>query len=164
MTWLRQTQIHHGLTMTTCVSKATATLVIVDQLHTVKAARGMAWSRQAFVEIPLTVFSNKSGRAGACVAAHTVHTLSSIQAVRFFGTRLGGTVIHVLLTLDPACSRWAGTGKVVDEVDAGSSMEAGLRVAFINIILTVHTLVAWLTYTLICALIILACGSISTRV
>lgn len=43
------------------------------------------------------------------------------------------------------CPRWAGAFEVVDEVYTGSSMEARLRVAFINIILTVHTLEAWFT-------------------
>lgn len=36
--------------------------------------------------------------------------------------------------------------------------------AFINIILTVHPLVAWFTYTLVCALIVLACSSVATWV
>lgn len=68
----------------------------------------MAWPRQAFVEIPLTVFSNKSWRAGARVAAHTVHTLSSIHTPRFPGARLGGTIIHIPFTLEPykARNRW----------------------------------------------------------
>ena len=42
-------------------------------------------------------------------------------------------------------SRWAGTHEAVDEVDALSSIEAGLRVALVNIILTVHPLVPWFT-------------------
>lgn len=150
--------------MTTCVSKATATLIIVDQLHTVKAAGGVAGPRQAFIEIPLTVFSHEAWRAGACVTAHTVHTLSSIQTARFKGSGLGGTVIHIYFTLETMCSRWAGAGEAVDEVDTGSSMQAGPGVAFINIILTVHTLVAWFTYTLVCALIVFACSSVATGV
>lgn len=128
--------------MTTRVSKATATLVVVDQLHAVEATGGVAGPRQAFIEISLTVFPNESRRAGACVTAHTVHTLSSIQTARFKGAGLGGTVILVHFTLEPMCSMWAGAGEVVDEVDTGSSMEAGPRVAFIYIILTVHPLVA----------------------
>lgn len=161
---LGQTQIHHGLTMTTRVSKATATLVVVDQLHTVEASGGVAGPGQAFVEIPLTVFPDESRRAGAGVTAHTVHTLSSIQAARFKGAGLWGAVILVHFTLEPMCSRWAGTGEAVDEVDAGSSMQAGPRVAFIYVILTVHPLVAWFTYTLVCALIVLACSSVATWV
>lgn len=43
------------------------------------------------------------------------------------------------------CSRWADTGEAVNEVDAGSSVKAGLRMAFIDLVLTVHPLVAWLT-------------------
>lgn len=111
--------------MTTRVSKSTATLVVVDKLHTVEAAGGLAGPRQALVEIPLTVFSNESWWAGACVTPHTVHTLPSILTARLKGVRLGGTVIHVRFTLEPMCSRWAGTGETVDEVDTGSSMEAG---------------------------------------
>lgn len=150
--------------MTTCVSKATATLVIIIKLHTVKAAGGVAGPRQAFVEITLAVFSHKSWRAGACVTTNTIHTLSSIQTARFKGASFGGTVIHVHFTLEPMCSRWAGAGEAVDEVDTGSSMEAGPRVAFINIILTVDPLVARFTYTLVCALIVFACSSVATRV
>lgn len=41
------------------------------------------------------------------------------------------------------CSRWAGAGEAVDKVYTGTSMEARLRVAFINIVLTVHPLIAW---------------------
>lgn len=41
------------------------------------------------------------------------------------------------------CSRRARTGEVVDEVYAGSSVEAGLRVALVHIVFTVHPLVAW---------------------
>lgn len=43
------------------------------------------------------------------------------------------------------CSRRAGTGEAVIEVETGSSVKAGLGMAFINVILTVYTLVAWLT-------------------
>lgn len=41
------------------------------------------------------------------------------------------------------CSRRARAGEVVDEVYAGSPVEAGLRVALVHIIFTVHPLVAW---------------------
>lgn len=40
------------------------------------------------------------------------------------------------------CSRRARTGEVVDQVYAGSSVEAGLRVALIHVVFTVHPLVA----------------------
>lgn len=150
--------------MTTRVSKATATLVIVDQLHTVEAAGGVAGRRQAFVEIPFTVFSDKPWRAGARVAAHTVHTLSSVQTARLPGALLGGTVIHVHLTLDPMCSRWARTGEAIDQVDAGSPMHAGLRVTFVDVILTVDPLIARFTDALVCALIVFACGTVAARV
>lgn len=43
------------------------------------------------------------------------------------------------------CSLRADADELVNEVDTGSSMEAGLRVAFIHLILTVDALVAWLT-------------------
>lgn len=43
------------------------------------------------------------------------------------------------------CSTRAGAGEAVNEVDTGSTMEARLRVAFINIIFTVYPLVAWFT-------------------
>ena len=40
------------------------------------------------------------------------------------------------------CTRWAGAGEAVDEVDAGSSMTTRVRVTLIYVILTVHPLVA----------------------
>lgn len=43
------------------------------------------------------------------------------------------------------CSRRADADELVNEVNTGSSMEAGLRVAFIHLVFTVYTLVAWLT-------------------
>lgn len=61
----------------------------------------MAGPRPAFVEIPLTVFSNESWRARARVTAYTVHTLSSIPTARLPGARLGRTVIHINFTLEP---------------------------------------------------------------
>lgn len=150
--------------MTARVSEATATQVVVVQLHTVEAAGSVAGSRPAFIEIPLTVFADESLKADARVTAHIVHTLSSVLTERFTGVELGGTVIHVHFTLEPLCSRRAGAGEAVDEVDTGSSMVAGPRLAFIDIILTVHPLVAWFAYTLVCALIVLARSSVATRV
>lgn len=150
--------------MTTCVSKATTALVVVDQLYTVEAARCMAGLRQALVEIPFTVFPSESWKAGARVTAHTIHTLSSIQTPRFLGAWLGGTVIHIHFTMDPICSMWTDAHKMINEIDTCSSIETWLRMAFIDIIFTVHPLVSWFTYTLVCALIVLACSSIATRV
>lgn len=150
--------------MTTCVSKATAALVVIDQLDAVEAAVTVAGPRLAFIEIPLTVVTSESWRAGTPVTAHTIFTLSSILTERLQRARLGGTVIHVHFTLESMRSTWASTLKVVNKVDACSSISAGLRLAFINIILAVHPLVAGFTYTFICALIILACSTIATRV
>jgi len=165
----------------TRVSKATAALVVVDQLHAVEAAGGVAGPGQAFVEIPLAVFPDESRRAGARVAAHAVRTLPSVQTAGFEGAELGGAVVLVQLALEPCgaasgrasltasnkaqhlpcgyqplcgeyviCrltmrSRRAGAREAVDEVDTGSAMEAGPRVAFVDIILAVHPLVARFT-------------------
>lgn len=91
------------------------------------------------------------------------------------------------------CPMWADAGEMVNEVNAGSSMKAGLRVAFIHLIFTVYALVAWLTlnqfqkersthgtrnsyeqmeqkwsqctyYALICAQVVNACCSVTTWV
>lgn len=150
--------------MSARVSKTTAALIIIDQLHTVEAAGGMARFRKTFVEIAFTVFSNKSWRAGACVTAHTIHTLTPIQTARLRGARLGCTVILVDFTLDSMCSMWTGASKAVDEIDTGSTVETGCRVTFVNIILTVHPLVAWLTSALVRALIVHTSSTIATRV
>lgn len=148
--------------MSTRVSKATAALIIIDQLHTVKATGGVAGFRQTFVEIAFAVFSNKSWRAGACVTAYTIHTLTPIQTARLRGARLGGTVILIDFTLDSVRSMWTGAGKAVDEIDTGSTVETRCRVTFVNIILTVHPLVAWFTSALVRALIIHTSSTVAT--
>ena len=43
------------------------------------------------------------------------------------------------------CSGRAEAGETIDEVDAGSSVVAGVGVAFIHIVLTVHPLEAGFT-------------------
>lgn len=62
------------------------------------------------------------------------------------------------------CSWWTGTDEVVDEVDTFSTVEAGLRVTLIHIILAVNTLVAWFTFTFIRPLIVHTGSSIATWV
>lgn len=150
--------------MATCVSGATEALVVIDQLDAVAAASSMAGSRQAFIDIPFTVLSNKPWKAGASVAADAVYTLASVSAAWLGGACTGGAVVFIHFTPESVCSWRADTGKVVDQVDASSSIEAGLGVAFVYIILTVHSLETWFAYTFICALIILACSTISAGV
>lgn len=164
MARLRQTQIYHGLTMSSCVAKAAAALIIVVKLHTVQAAGSMTGLRQALVEISFTMFSNKSWRASASVSANPVHTLASVQTAWLSGARLGSAVIHINFTLQSICSRWTSTDEVVDEIDTGSTVEAGLRVTLIHIILTVNSLEAWFTFTFISTLIVNTSSSIATRV
>lgn len=53
---------------------------------------------------------------------------------------------------------------MVDEVDAGSTIEAGFRVTLIHIVLAVNSLEAWFTFTFIGALIVQTSSSIATRV
>lgn len=53
---------------------------------------------------------------------------------------------------------------MVDEVDTGSTVEAGLRVTLIYIVLAVNSLEAWLTFTFIGALIVQTSSSIATWV
>lgn len=56
-------------------------------------------------------------------------------------TEKGSRVISLLkLTV---CSMRAGALEAVNEVDASSTVEAGLRVAFVDVIFTVDSLVAW---------------------
>lgn len=83
----------------TCVTKATEAPVVIDQLHTVEGTGGVAGSRQAFVDIPLTVFSNEARGAGTGVTAHAVYTLTPVQAARLRRAGPGGAVILVDLTL-----------------------------------------------------------------
>lgn len=89
----------------TCVSETTAALVIVNQLHTIKAAGRVTGPGQAFIEIALTVFASESWWAGTGVTAHTVHTLPTIQTMRLPGARPGGAVIHIHLTVMPFKNR-----------------------------------------------------------
>lgn len=99
MARFRQTQIHHGLTMSSCVTKATAALIVVVKLHTVQTAGRMTGLRQTLIEISFTMFSNKARRAGARVSPNPIHTLPSVQTARLRGARLWSTVIHVDFTL-----------------------------------------------------------------
>lgn len=85
--------------MSSCVTKATATLIIVVKLHTVQAAGRMTGLRQTLVEISFTVLSNEPWRASASVSANPIHTLPSVQAARLRGARFRRTVIHVAFTL-----------------------------------------------------------------
>lgn len=164
MARLRLAQIHHGLTEASCVAQATAALVVIGQLYTVQAARRVTGSRETLIDVPLTVFPSEARGAGAGVAAHPIHTLAPVQTARPPGARLGSTVVHVHLTLNTMCTRRAGAGEAVDEVDAGSSMTTRVRVTLIHVILTVHPLVASLAHTLICALVIHAGGSVAAGV
>lgn len=85
----------------TCVSGATEALVVIDKLDAVAAASSMARSRKAFIDIPLTVLSNKPWKAGASVAADAVDTLTSVSAAWLRGAWAGGTVVFIHLTPDP---------------------------------------------------------------
>lgn len=164
MARLRQTEIHHGLTMSSCVTKSTAALIIVVKLHTIQAAGRITGLRQTLVEISFTMFSNESWRAGASVSPNPIHTLSPVQTARLRGAWLGSTVIYIDFTLYSMCSWWAGTDEVVDEVDTSSTIETGLRVTLIYIILTVDSLKAWFTFAFVRALIVHTSSSIATRV
>lgn len=97
------TRVFKKLCSDTCVSMATVALVVVNQLFTVKGARSMARLGLTFIQISLTVFPNKSCRAGARVLTNTIHTLSSITAARLPGTRIRRTIVFIHLTLDPYC-------------------------------------------------------------
>lgn len=99
MTGFGQTQIHHRLTMSPCVTKATAALIVIVKLHTVQAAGRMTGLRQTLIQISFTVFSNKAWRAGAGVSADPIHTLASVQTARLRGTRLWSAVVHIDFTL-----------------------------------------------------------------
>lgn len=85
--------------MSSCVTKATAALIIIVKLHTVQAAGCMTRFRQTLIEISFTMFSNESWRAGASVSPDPIHTLPSVQTAWLRGARFGSTVIHIDLTL-----------------------------------------------------------------
>lgn len=84
MARLGKTQVHHRLTVPTCVAEAAMALIVVGQLHTVKASWGVARSRQALVDVALAVLPGKSRWACARVAADAVHALTIIQAAWAF--------------------------------------------------------------------------------
>lgn len=55
-------------------------LVVVGQLHAVKASWGVARTRQALVDVALAVLPGEARRACARVPSDAVHTLTVIQA------------------------------------------------------------------------------------
>lgn len=84
----------------TCVSEATEAPIVINQLYAVEAADGIARPRQTFVEIALTVVSNKPGRTGARVTTHAVDALPSISTPWLRGAGAGGAVVLVHLALN----------------------------------------------------------------
>lgn len=69
------------------------------------------------------------------VASDAVHTLAIVEALRLIGQWVigGVTVIQINLTVDTLCSSGTGALVCVDQVDAGASILAGLRVTFIDL-------------------------------
>lgn len=80
----------------TCVSAATAALVVVGELDAVKTPGGVARAGQALVDVALTVLAREARRARAGVAADAVHTLPTVLAARAL---VGRTLVQVFLTL-----------------------------------------------------------------
>lgn len=59
-------------------------LIVVGQLHAVKASWGVARSRQALVDVALAVLPGEARGACARVAADAVHALTIIQTAWAF--------------------------------------------------------------------------------
>lgn len=103
--------------------------------------------------------------------AHTFVPVNFIKAISIF-TGVAGTVIFIDLTVCP-CSSWRAVTLVsIDQVDAASSVLAGVAVALLDLDVTdgacvsrialtgeggnsifTHTMVAWLWYTVIYVLL-----------
>lgn len=155
----------------TSITETTAALIAIGQRHTVDGAGWVARSRTTLIHISLTMHSSETRRAGASVPPHTVHTLATVLTAwaKLWGAfihihltlqtcrterRCSGeicisvshlhtkrTAIGISLSVYTFGARRARTGEAVDQIDAGASIPTGIRLALVNIIFTVHTLI-----------------------
>lgn len=143
LTRRRGTQIDFDLTMTSHVSRFTATMIVVDQLDAVECAGIGARIRQTLVDITFAFGANESGWTATIVAAHFVYTGSVVVAC----VRLA--VVSVDFAIVAERSGRTRAHAAVDQVVARATVSAWIRFAVVDVQLTVLSLESFATNALI---------------
>lgn len=130
------------ITVLALVTSMTFTEVI---LHLISAPGSIgAWIRDTLIDVQFTILPFIASAAAVAVkAAQLVNALTIVQA------RSRNAVIDINVTDASSHARYAGACKIVDHIDAGGAVRAGITNALIDVDLTVLTLIARFTVALV---------------
>lgn len=92
-----------GAAVLTCIARSALAFVVVDPLHAVLGAAGIAGVGQALVDISLAALPYKARGADAAVATYPILALAIVKALGPQGDRIKerAAVIHIDLTVHP---------------------------------------------------------------
>lgn len=92
-----------GHAVLTCIARSALAFVVVDPLHAVLGAAGVAGVGQALVDISLAALPYKARGADAAVATYPILALAIVKALGPQGDRIKerAAVIHIDLTVHP---------------------------------------------------------------
>lgn len=92
-----------GDAVLTCIARSALAFVVVDPLHAVLGAAGVAGVGQALVDISLAALPYKARGADAAVATYPILALAIVKALGPQGDRIKerAAVIHIDLTVHP---------------------------------------------------------------
>lgn len=87
----------------TCVARPALAFVVVDPLHAVLGAAGVAGVGQALVDVSLAALPYKARGADAAVATYPIRALAIVKALgpQGDGIKERAAVIHIDLTVHP---------------------------------------------------------------
>lgn len=87
----------------TCVARSALAFVVIDPLHAVLGAAGVAGVGQALVDVSLAALPYKARGADAAVATYPIRALAIVKALGPQGDRIKerAAVIHIDLTVHP---------------------------------------------------------------
>jgi hypothetical protein len=134
---IRQALVDISLTPGTDVSRPTITLVPIYLLYA--GAPMKTGPHKAVLLVQLTQQAASSGQTGTGEVIVQIVTLAAIRA------GIVGTIIHVLLTVQALETRLTNTPVLPDLIYTCCSVQTGGRLAFVNFISAVTSLIAWST-------------------
>lgn len=87
----------------TCITRSALAFVVIDPLHAVLGAAGVAGVGQALVDVSLAALPYKARGADAAVATYPIRALAIVKALGPQGDRIKerAAVIHIDLTVHP---------------------------------------------------------------
>lgn len=87
----------------TCIARSALAFVVIDPLHAVLGAAGVAGVGQALVDVSLAALPYKARGADAAVATYPIRALAIVKALGPQGDRIKerAAVIHIDLTVHP---------------------------------------------------------------